>query len=62
MIEDMMALLKDERDMDAITLEDAVPGKQVDLEGAVPGTQVDLEDAVPGTQVALENAVLVEVV
>ncbi len=31
MIEDMMALLKDERDMDAITLEDAVPGIQVDF-------------------------------
>jgi hypothetical protein len=49
--------LKDERDMDAITLEDAVPGTQVDLENAVPGTQVDLENAVPGTQVDLENAV-----
>jgi hypothetical protein len=57
MIEDMMALLKDERDMDAITLEDAVPGTQVDLEDAVPGTGVDLEDAVPGTGVDLEDAV-----
>ena len=33
----MIAILKNERDMDAITLEDAVPGMEVLSEDAVPG-------------------------
>ena len=58
MIEDMMSLLKNEKELEAITLEDAIPGTEV-LEyicgrySRYRGNWVHyiVEDAIPGTEV-----------